>query len=196
MNRLTPRGWLAICGLGAAVALTACSAGQISQMTAMEPAVNGSAVTANNIALRDIRIVGQQTTDALQPGKSVELRFVAVNQSPDVPDSLVGITSEIGTVTLSGNTAIPPSGTLVVGAPQGQDATALAAVQPTATATATATVQLAKPISNGLTYNFTFRFAKSPEATVAVPVTAPDNAPRAQQNPTAGSATPAGTSQH
>lgn len=194
MNRLTPRGWLAICGLGAAVALTACSAGQISQMTAMEPAVNGSAVTANNIALRDIRIVAKQTTDALQPGKSVELRFVAVNQSPDVPDSLVGITSEIGTVTVSGDTTIPPSGTLVVGAPQGQDATALAAAQ--ATATATATVELTKPISNGLTYNFTFRFAKSPEATVAVPVTAPDNAPRAQQNPTAGSATPAGTSQH
>ena len=186
MNRLTTRGWLAICGLVAAVALPACSAGQISQMTMIEPAVNGSAVTAGNIALRDIRMVAQQTTDALQPGRSVDLRFVAVNQSPEVADSLVGITSDIGTVTVSGNTAIPASGTLVVGAPRGQVATALAAAP--ATGTATATVKLTKPISNGLTYNFTFRFARSGEATVAVPVAAPDNAARAPQKPAAGSA--------
>jgi copper(I)-binding protein len=184
VNRSTTRAWLAICGLVAAAALTGCGAGQISQMATMEPAVNGSAVTVNNIALRDIRVVAEQTTDALQPGKTVELRFVAVNQSPDANDSLVGITSEIGAVTVSGDTAIPASGTLIVGGPEGQDATALGAVE--GAGRAKASVALTKPISNGLTYNFTFRFAKAGEVSVAVPVTAPDNAPRAAQKPAPG----------
>jgi copper(I)-binding protein len=179
VNRLTTRAWLAVCGLIFAAAVTGCSAGQISQMTTMEPAVNGNAVTQKNVAVRDVRIVARQTSDALEPGKTVDLRFVAVNQSPDVNDQLVGITSEIGTVTVTGNTTIPASGTLTVGTPEGADASTLSSLQ--GVNKAQASVALTKPISNGLMYNFTFRFAKAGEATVAVPVAAPENAPRAGQ---------------
>ena len=51
--------------------------------------------------------------------------------------------------------------------------------QPAAQATdaAKATLALSKPISNGLTYNFTFRFEKAGEATVVVPISAGE-APR------------------
>jgi len=98
-----------LAGLVAAV-LTGCGAGQISQMATQEPAVNGNKVTFNNVALRDVRIQAAQTGDYLRPGKSVDLVLVAVNQSPDVEDRLLGITSDIGPVTVTGDpSAVPPS---------------------------------------------------------------------------------------
>src|SRR5262249_22043108 len=79
---------VALAGLVAllAAALSGCGAGQISQTATQEPAVNGNRVTVNNVALRDIRIQAVQTGDSVQPGRSVELVAVAVNQSPDVVD--------------------------------------------------------------------------------------------------------------
>lgn len=178
MNRFTTsavtRG-LAICGLLAAATLTGCSAGQQAQSAMVEPAVNGTKADINNIALRDVRIIAVQTSDALRPGTTVGLAFVAANRSPDTADSLVGITTDIGQVTVTGNTVVPPSGVLLVGPSEPQEATALAAVQ-NANA-AGAAVPLGKPISNGLTYDFTFRFARAGEATVSVPISAGGEAP-------------------
>ncbi|MCV7030281.1 hypothetical protein AWC25_23865 [Mycobacterium sherrisii] len=152
-----------------AAALTACGAGQISQMATQEPAINGNRVSVNNVALRDIRIQATQTGDFLQPGKAVDLVLVAVNQSPDVADRLVGITSDIGTVTVSGDTHLPASGMLFIGTPDGQKV-APGPLNPNTAAKAT--VNLAKPISNGLTYPFTFTFEKAGQASVQVPISA------------------------
>ena len=91
----------------AAVALSGCGAGQLAQTTSQEPAINGNSVNVNKVAVRDIRIQAVQTGDAIQPGHNVDLVAVAVNQSPDTPDRLVGITSDIGTVTLSGDGRLP-----------------------------------------------------------------------------------------
>jgi hypothetical protein len=171
---------LAVCGLVAAVALTGCSAGQQSQTSVQEPAVNGTSATVNTIALRDVLIQAVQTSDALRPGQNVDLVFAAVNQSPDVSDTLIGLTSEIGTVTVSGNTTIPAAGTLFAGTPDVQQTvSALKAVE--AADAATATVALTKPISNGLTYSFTFNFARAGQTTLAVPVSAGVGAPRQEQ---------------
>ena len=169
---------LAICGLIAAT-LTGCGTGQQSQTASTEPAVNGSSATIHNIALRDIRIRAVQTGDALTPGKTVELVLVATNQDPANPDRLLGITQDIGQVTLSGDTTVPAGGTLIVGTPDRVAATALADVSPTSTAKATVT--LTTPISNGLTYNFTFHFERAGDVTVAVPIAAGAEAPRQQQ---------------
>jgi hypothetical protein len=172
VNSLNPRAWAAaaICVLIAA-ALSGCSAGQQSQTATMEPVVNGSMATLDNIALRNIRIRAEQTGYAVQPGKTVDLALVATNQSPDTADALVAVTSDIGAVTLVGNTAIPVGGILIVDSPDRVvHAGALAAVKPTNTATAT--VMLTKPISNGLIYDFTFQFAHAGETTVGVPVSA------------------------
>ncbi len=87
--------WVASIALLAA-ALSGCGAGQISQTANQKPAVNGNRLTINNVLLRDIRIQAVQTSDFIQPGKAVDLVLVAVNQSPDVSDRLVGITSDIG----------------------------------------------------------------------------------------------------
>jgi hypothetical protein len=149
--------------------LSGCGAGQISQMATQEPAVNGNRVTINNVALRDVRMQAVQTGDFLQPGRTVDLVAVAVNQSPDVADRLIGITSDIGTVTVGGDGRLPAAGMLFIGAPDGQNA----APGPLGSNNAVrATVALTKPITNGLTYNFTFDFEKAGQASVMVPISA------------------------
>jgi hypothetical protein len=152
-----------------ALALSGCGAGQISQTATQEPAVNGNRVTFNNVALRDIRIQAVQTGDFLQPGKTVDLVLVAVNQSPDVTDKLLSVSSDIGTVSLSGDPRLPAGGMLFIGAPEGQRVAPGPLESNTA---AKATVSLAKPITNGLTYNFTFNFEKAGQANVQVPISA------------------------
>ena len=171
MNRFKIRLRVAIIALVAALAtaLSGCGTGQISQTAAQEPAVNGNRVTLNNVALRDIRIQAAQTGDFLQPGRTVDLVLVAVNLSPDVTDRLVSITSDIGTVTLSGDTHLPAGGMLFIGPPEGQRV-APGPLEPNNAAKAT--VNLTKPITNGLTYNFTFNFEKAGQAGVMVPISA------------------------
>lgn len=165
---------LAACGLAAAVALVGCSSGQVSQMTTQEPAVNGTSANLGAIALRNVHLRAEQVTDFVRPGKEVELIFQASNSSPDEADKLESITSDVGTVTLTGDTTLPASGVLTVGAPDGQ-ITPLESVE--VAEAAEATVALTKPITNGLTYDFTFKFEKAGETTVRVPISAGE-APR------------------
>ena len=171
MNRFKIRLRVAIIGPVAvlATALSGCGTGQISQTAAQEPAVNGNRVTFNNVALRDVRIQAAQTGDFLQPGRTVDLVLVAVNQSPDFADRLVSITSDIGTVTVSGDARLPAGGMLFVGAPEGQRV-APGPLEPNNAAKAA--VNLTKPITNGLTYHFTFNFEKAGQASVMVPISA------------------------
>ena len=165
MNRFAVVGLVAL----VAALLSGCGAGQISQMATQQPAVNGNKVTFNNVALRDIRMQAVQTGDFLQPGRTVNLVAVAVNQSPDITDRLVSITSDIGTVTVDGDARLPAGGMLFIGKPDGQNV----APGPLQSNNAVkATVALAKPISNGLTYNFTFNFEKAGRASVMVPISA------------------------
>ncbi len=86
----------------------------------------------------------------------------------------MSITSDVGKVTLSGDTSIPANGVLAVGEPDGQIAPLESAERADA---AEATVALSKPITNGLTYNFTFDFEKAGKTTVTVPISAGE-APR------------------
>ncbi len=165
MNRFAVVGLVAL----VAALLSGCGAGQISQMATQEPAVNGNRVTINNVALRDIRMQAVQTGDFLQPGRTVDLVAVAVNQSPDVADRLVSITSDIGAVTIAGDGRLPAGGMLFIGKPEGPSV-APGPLEPNNAVKAT--VALAKPISNGLGYNFTFNFEKAGQASVMVPVSA------------------------
>jgi copper(I)-binding protein len=187
VDRFKPRtsalaAGLTACGLAAAVALSGCSAGQVSQMATQEPAVNGTSGNLGPISLRNVHLQAVQATDYVQPGSDVELLFVAVNNSPDVNDKLVSITSDVGKVTLTGDTSIPANGVLTVGEPDGQIAPLESADRADA---ADATVALSKPITNGLTYNFTFAFEKAGETTVTVPISAGE-APRREEAVEAG----------
>ena len=96
------------------------AAGQISQTADQQSAVNGAAANVANIALRNVHLQAMQTGAALPAGQTVELMFVAANISPDVNDKLVSITSDVGTVALTGVTAIPAGTSLIVGSADGQ----------------------------------------------------------------------------
>lgn len=170
MNRFSNRLCAASAGLAACgLILTGCGSGQISQVAGQSAAVNGNAASVDNMVLRNVHIQTAQSSDFLQPGKSLPLVFVAANNSPDVNDKLVGVTSEVGTVALTGDLAIPAGRALVV-APKGE-------AQPMGSATAAgAEVKLDKPITNGLSYNFTFNFEKAGKTTVAVPISAGEGA--------------------
>lgn len=163
----------AVVGLVALVAslLSGCGTGQISQMSTQEPAVNGNRVTINHVALRDIRIQAVQTKDFLQPGRTVNLVAVAVNQSPDIADRLVSVTSDVGTVTIDGDARLPAGGMLFIGKPDGQNV-APGPLESNTNNFVKASIALAKPVSNGLTYNFTFNFEKAGQASVLVPISA------------------------
>ena len=113
---------LAAAGLIGALALAGCSAGQLSQTASQESAVDGNSAVINNVALRNVRIQAQQNSDFLRPGATVDLVLVVVNQSPDVTDKLVGISTDIGKVTVTGDPTLVPSTancTAPVGAPNG-----------------------------------------------------------------------------
>ena len=176
---------LATCGLAASVVLGGCSAGQVAQTATQEPAVNGTSAGTGSIDLRNIHLRAEQTSDYVEPGTEVELLFVAANTSPDVADELVSITSDVGEVTLSGDTAVPVNGVLVVGAPDGGELAALESVEPAEGAEAT--VELSKPITNGLTYDFTFTFQEGGQTTVAVPISAGEQPRRDQTGAGGGS---------
>ena len=174
MDRFKPRtsalrAGLTVCGLTLAVALSGCGAGQLAQTSTQEPAVNGTFATAGPLSLRNIHLRAPQSTDYLEPGRNAELLFVAVNNSPDVNDRLVSITSDVGTVSVSGNTSLPANGVLVVGEPDGQIAPLESAEKADVSQ---ARIVLSKPITNGLTYQFTFNFEKAGETSVGVPISA------------------------
>jgi copper(I)-binding protein len=169
---------LSACGLAAAVVLTGCGAGQVSQTSVQEPAVNGTNAIAGDplsgVALRNVHLRAPQRVDYVPSGSKADLLFVAINESPALPDRLVSITSDVGTVAVTGNPTLPPGGTLVIGAPDGQPSPLDASE---GADTAAAGVTLSKQITNGLTYDFTFTFERSGSATVAVPISAGE-APR------------------
>ncbi len=169
VNKPFARLALAVGGVLAATALVGCGAGQISQVATQLPAINGSAGGVENITLRNVHIQAVQEGDALQPGTTVDLIFTATNQSPDSADRLVGITSDVGTVTLAGNTEIPAGGLLEVGLPDGVEE--LAAL-PERAEGAEAMVALSEPIRNGLTYPFTFTFERAGDTVLQVPISA------------------------
>lgn len=176
MNRLTNRLYRGAAGLAACgLVLTGCGTGQIAQTATQEPAINGSSANIGEVALRNVHLQAVQESDFLQPGTPVQLMFVAANNSPDTDDKLVGVASDVGPVKLTGDTALPARSALVVGSPDGQSE-----VTPMGSTTATtAEVTLSKPITNGLTYNFTFDFEKAGRTTVAVPISAGES-PRRQ----------------
>jgi copper(I)-binding protein len=163
-----------------AVTITACSAGQLSQTSMQQSAVDGNAAVVNNVALRNVHIQALQTGDFLRPGATVDLVLVAVNQSPDVADKLVGVTTDIGKVTVTGDPTLPPSGVLFFGNQNGQSKNADHAIE--AGDSVKATVALTKPITNGPNYDFTFTFEKAGSVSVAVPISAPDG-PRHYEPP-------------
>lgn len=167
-------------------AIAGCGTGQIAQTTDQSSAVNGTEGVVGDMALRDVRMQAVQTGDVLDPGRTVDLVFAVSNQSLDTNDELTRVSTEIGKVSLTGDRKLPVGGKLIVSPPatpgsESPSPKELRAVDNTSTATATVTLD--KPISNGLTYDFTFDFKHAGQITLAVPISADDAASSAPARP-------------
>ncbi|WP_343573230.1 hypothetical protein [Mycobacterium sp.] len=154
-----------------AAALSGCGVGQIAQTAMEQSAVNGNTAGVKDVALRNVHIEALQTGDYLRPGATVPLVLVAVNQSPDTTDRLVGITTDIGKVTITGDPTLHANGVLFVGTQNDQPKKANKGENAD---TVKATITLSKPITNGPNYNVTFDFEKAGSVSVAVPISAPE----------------------
>jgi hypothetical protein len=166
---------LAAGALIGAGAIAGCSAGQVSQTSMQQSAVDGNQAVINNVALRNVHIQALQTGDFLRPGTTLDLVLVAVNQSPDITDKLIGITTDIGKVTVTGDPTLHASGVLFVGSQNGQSKKSDNPVENADSVKAT--IALSKPITNGPNYDFTFNFEKAGSVSVGVPISAPESAP-------------------
>ncbi|MEO8814474.1 MAG: hypothetical protein ABI307_15415 [Mycobacterium sp.] len=175
MNRFNIALNVGAAGLATAVALAGCGTGQIAQTTDQVSAVNGTAGSVGDVTLRDVRIQAVEDGDFLQPGYTVDLVFVATSQSTESGDELTRISTTVGEVSMAGNRKLPAGGALIVNA-TGQGLTATPTPRDlkgaAAADTATATVTLDKPITNGLTYDFTFDFKRAGSISLAVPISA------------------------
>lgn len=178
-TRLSTTGaGLAACALFATAALTGCGTGHLSQTASQASAVNGTGGVVGDVALRNVRIEADQKGDSVRPGQTVDLLFIASNQSATVNDELAGISSPVGKVKLGGNKSLPAGGMLVVDASADQDPSSMSVIRQLRDTedvhASTATVTLDEPISNGITYDFTFDFKEAGDITLTVPIAAPE----------------------
>ncbi|MDO4929316.1 MAG: hypothetical protein Q3976_09735 [Corynebacterium sp.] len=93
-----------------ALALSACSAGQITQTSDQVAAVDGASADSENneIALRDVTV--HMTAD----GATAGVKFTAVNQNPaNEEHTLTRVTVNGSVADFDGNTTIPAQGSLV-----------------------------------------------------------------------------------
>lgn len=99
-RRMVPVAALAA---GAAIALTGCSSGQISQTADQVAAINGNHADIGKVALRNVHIVfpAQGTEYNNTKGGKAIIALSIINNSPSVPDELTSLTTDLGTVKIT-----------------------------------------------------------------------------------------------
>jgi copper(I)-binding protein len=171
---------------GAALVLSGCGAGQISQTAEQVAAVNGNYANINEVALRNVHIVFPGEGNTNTKGGNALIALSMINNSESVPDELTSITTDLGTVKITpppGDPAfiIAPQQT-VVAATTGHasakpemtptKATDKPAIDPEANSGLIEITGLTKDIIPGLTYTVTFNFKQNGTVQVQVPVDA------------------------
>lgn len=114
----------AVLGLGAALVLAGCGAGQITQTNTMLPSVNGALGQAGQVAVRNASLANSDKCEqAYTPGSDAPLKLTVANGGPK-DDDLVAVTSPnaAGGV-IEGQKTIVAGSTLVVGPAAGSGAT-------------------------------------------------------------------------
>ena len=119
------RAALVAVAVASTVALAGCAAGQVAQTASQANNSTGATVTVNGIAIRDAQIAfpdsaeGVQSAAIYRAGGSAPVEMYVINQSTE-PDRLVSASSPVaGSVTVGGETDLPPGILMVVGEPSG-----------------------------------------------------------------------------
>lgn len=186
---------------GAALALSGCSAGQVSQTANQAPAINGNNAEVEDISLRNVHIVyPSEGYTNVQGGKAL-IALSIVNNSETVTDELTSVTTDLGQVKITppsgaSSVKLAPQQTVVAAGKQGGGSTDSHGgdshgddshgSQPTKQQTADpeakpATLEitgLTKDITPGLTYTVSFNFKENGTVQVQVPVDAGTEAER------------------
>ncbi len=101
--------------IGAALVLAGCGAGQITQTSTQQAAVNGTHAQVKNIALRDVAVQYPTSGPGYPAGATPALTLTVVNLDAR-DDSLVSVTAADGTqATLGGSKTIVAGHSLVIG---------------------------------------------------------------------------------
>lgn len=185
-------------GLAIALGTSACGAGQVSQTTSQEPAVNGGSAKLGTLLIRDVTFVWP-TGDAeatAEAGGPYDIAFLISNESATVGDELVSVTAPRGTVTITGDATINPGKALHAGDLTGltkgvEDTTETSAPASSSAAPSSTTPSTTEPESGetsdterlkvtltgagdtvraGLSTQLTFKFKKAGEVEVQVPL--------------------------
>lgn len=105
------RGALALAAGSAALAATACGAGQISQTANQAPAVNGTNGEQGDAVVRDVSLI-------IQPDNSVSLKFNASNEGIEDEDiTLSDVKVQDATVDITGTKTIATDCNIVADSP-------------------------------------------------------------------------------
>lgn len=188
---------------GAALALSGCSAGQISQTADQDAAINGNTADIGTIALRNVHIVYPSDAGPHNntKGGQAALALSIVNTGETVSDELTSVTTDLGTVKITpaegDKLEIAPSETVVVSTPQAgaETGTTGETVSTDAGETSPASIEitgLTQDITPGLTYHVSFNFKENGSVSVAVPVDAGLEAPRHESELSKSTTGPAG----
>lgn len=158
----------------AAISLSACSAGQITQTATQVAAVNGNYANQGEISLRNVHILYPDSEEySIEPGGKAALQFTAVNNSEQKADRLTKITTDAaGSVTIAGEVGgrvIDPQTSL------GAGVRAATVLDDPADPTQLILVELNdinEGVYPGLTVPITFSFERAGDIVVRVPIDA------------------------
>jgi copper(I)-binding protein len=158
--------------LGAALVLTGCGAGQITQTATQQPAVNGTHAQVKTLALRDAAVQYPTSGAGYPAGATPALTLVIVNQGAQ-DDSLVSVTTEDGAqATIGGSKDIVAGHSLVIGPDDAVESTNEA--QPTSSGAPTSSSEAPTSTGTSSTGTATSSSASSEApATSATPTAAP-----------------------
>ncbi|MFD6893672.1 hypothetical protein ACFWB0_03860 [Rhodococcus sp. NPDC060086] len=171
---------------GATLALSACSAGQITQTSEQVAAINGTNTDAGSLALRNVHIIYPDSEEySIEPGGTALLGFTIANLDGYRDDVLTGIETDFaGSVTGADSIEIPALGSVVAGVSP-ETAKLVESVdespQPTspedtpivpAGVETVELVDLKEGVRPGLTIPLTFSFQEAGDVTLSVPVDA------------------------
>jgi copper(I)-binding protein len=162
----------AVLGLGAALVLAGCGAGQITQTSTIQPAVNGALGQTGPVSVRDASLANRNQCEQAYPaGSNVPLDLTIAN-SGQHDDELVSVSSANATgAAVQGQKTVVAGSTLVVSAPD----------QAAAGSGADAKIGHANVTLNGLKSTVwpgqlvpvTFAFRDSGTVTLDLPIAAP-----------------------
>ncbi|WP_236796385.1 hypothetical protein [Amycolatopsis sp. GM8] len=174
-----------VLGLGAALALAGCGAGQITQTDTMLPAVNGALATTGKITVRNAGLANTNSCQqAYAPGSSAPLSLVITNDGA-ADDQLVSVSSpNAASAAVSGQQTLTARTSVVVGpANQAESAATSTSASPATSGSAAGKPQIGRAsielqgikqvVWPGQLTPVTFVFRDAGSVTMELPVNAP-----------------------